>query len=846
MVEQAKSLAELLRQLRTAAGLTQEELAEAAGLSPRSISDLERGINRTARKETTRLLANALRLQGSSRAAFEATARGRGTAAQSLETVPGASLNSAGVAIPMRTLPRDTATFAGREYELVRLMEALEGESGAARVIAVHAIDGMAGIGKTAFAVHAAHLLTPRFPDGQFFLRLHGHTPGQRPAEPGDVLATLLLTVGVSAQRIPADVEARAGLWRDQMSGKRALLVLDDATGSDQIRPLLPGAAGTLVVVTSRRRLAALPEALPLTLDTLQPSHAAELFTRLVDRTDVRTSDSGVADLMRLCGYLPLAISLMAGQLKHHQAWTVADLSADLASAHDRLTVMRAEDHSVAAAFDLSYSDLATDQQQFFRRLGLQLGADIDAYAAAALADVGLASAGTLLEDLYTHHLIDEPVRGRYRFHDLIREHARALAIRGEPGDRKAATARLLGYYLHTTRVADRHLARRTPVSLPIDADNCPTYMPELSVRGRAVAWMEAERLNLQTAVERASSEERAGYAVAIPAAMHGFLRINGHWSQALALHQIALAEGRRENDLLGEAAALANMGDMKYLTGDYPAATASLTKALELFRDVGNQLGEANSLSTLGLVHRLTGDHGWAAASQERAIKLYRAVGDQLGEAVSLSELGYAQYLAGEYQAATTSLHAAIALLGDLGDQNGQAAALIYLGAVQKATVDYSQATASLDSALALYGETGTPWGKANVLLALGDMQRLTGDPATATTSLTRALHLYQDLGHRSGEAEAHNSLGELSLASFLPTAAYTHHAQALTIARDISAPLEEARALEGIGRCHMRDGKPGEGETLLRQALNIYQSLNSPHIHRIEVTLRGRPTPS
>lgn len=833
-------LAGMLRQLRTQAGLTQEELAEAAGLSPRSISDLERGVNRTARKETTRLLADALQLQGSARVVFEATARGRSTAPQPFQDDPDPSLNRVGVSSPMPTLPRDTAMFAGREEELTQLTEALGHKSRDGYVVAVHAIDGMAGIGKTAFAVHAAHLLRARFPDGQFFLRLHGHTPGQRPTEPGDALTALLLTLGVPAQRIPAHIEARAALWRDQMSGKRALVVLDDATGSDQIRPLLPGAAETLVLVTSRRRLAALPEAVPLTLDTLQPSHAAELFTRLVGRRDVRTSDTGVADLLRLCGYLPLAISLMAGQLKHHRAWTVADLSADLAPAHDRLTLMRAEDHSVAAAFDLSYRDLTADQQRFFRRLGLQLGADIDAYAAAALADTSLTSAAALLEGLYTHHLIDEPVRGRYRFHDLIREHARKLALGDEPTDCKAATTRLLAYYLHAARIADRRLARRTPISLSIDARLCPRYLPQVSARDQAVAWMEAERLNLHSAVDRASAEENAAYAVAIPAAMHGFLRINGHWRQALALHQMALAAARREKDLLGEAVALANIGDMEYLTGDYPAATVNLTKALQLFRDLGNRLGEANSLSTSGLVHRQAGNHAAAAVSQEQAIKLYRAVADELGEAVSLSELGYAQYLAGDYESATASLRASLPLLGDLADQNGQAAALIYLAAVHKATTDYDQATASLDRALRLYEETGTPWGEANVLLALGDMQQLTGDGATAAVSLNRALRLYRELGHRSGEAEALNSMGELSTDARTADA-FAYHAEALAIARDISAPLEEARALEGIGRCHLHSGNLIEGESLLRQALHIYRSLNSPHIHRIELTLSG-----
>ena len=283
------SFAGLLKQLRIDAGLTQEELAEAASLSPRSISDLERGINLTARKETARLLADALGLDGNARSQFEATARGRaGYSLLGESNIPPGPV--AGGAT--RTLPRDTANFTGREPELVRLMEALEADEAGGGVVGIHAIDGMAGIGKTTFAVHVAHQLAPRFPDGQIFLRLHGHTPGQPPTETADALATLLLTIGVPPQQIPADLEARAGLWRDRMAGRQALLVLDDSTGSEQARLLLPGAAGTLVLITSRRRLTALSEALPVTLDILEASEAATLFVRLASRPGLRTSEA--------------------------------------------------------------------------------------------------------------------------------------------------------------------------------------------------------------------------------------------------------------------------------------------------------------------------------------------------------------------------------------------------------------------------------------------------------------------------------------------------------------------------------------------------------------------------
>src|SRR5580700_4894687 len=382
--EPALTFAGLLRRLRAETRLTQEELAEAAGVSPRSVSDLERGINRTARKETAVLLARALGLPWAVAELFVAAARGRGLAEDVVAASQGTALG-AFAAAATRGLPRDVASFTGRQAELDRLAEGLDGLAAGGGVVGICAIGGMAGVGKTTFAVHAAHRLAGSFPDGQFFLPLHAHTRGQRPVEPADALTSLLLVAGVGAQAIPAGLEARAGRWRDCLAGKRVLLVLDDATGHEQVRPLLPGTAGSLVLITSRRRLTALEDASVISLDTLPPEEAADLMARLADRPDIEPGVGGIAEIARLCGYLPLAIGMLARQLHHHPAWTAASLAAELAAARDRLELIHAENLSVAAAFNLSYEDLAIGQQQLFRRLGLHPGPDIDPHAAAAL-----------------------------------------------------------------------------------------------------------------------------------------------------------------------------------------------------------------------------------------------------------------------------------------------------------------------------------------------------------------------------------------------------------------------------------------------------------------------------
>src|ERR1700733_8830957 len=458
MAEPLVSFGALLRRLRLGAGLTQEALAEAAGLSYRSVSDLERGVNHRPRNETARLLAEALGLTGADRAAFEAAARDQRGSVTPLAQVP----EAVPVAVATRTLPRDVASFTGRERELSYLAETVTDAATVGGVGGFGEMGGRAGIGKPALAVHAAHRLAPTFPDGQIFLPLQGHTPGQRPVDPADALASLLEASGLAAQQIPAGLEPRARLWRHRLAGKRTLLVLDDAAGHGQGRALPPGTAGSLVLVTSRRHLTALEDAHVISLDILSPDEAAALLVRLAARTGLHPADPSVREISRHCGHLPLAVGMLASQLRHHPTWTVEELATDLAAARSRLELMEAENLSAAAAFNLSYRDLAPEQQHMFRRLGLPPGTDIDVYAAAALSESSPDNARRNLASLYDQYLIAEPSHGRYRMHDLISEHAQALAATEPAAPCDAALSRLLEYYLHTARAASLHVVRRT------------------------------------------------------------------------------------------------------------------------------------------------------------------------------------------------------------------------------------------------------------------------------------------------------------------------------------------------------------------------------------------------
>jgi hypothetical protein len=324
-------------------------------------------------------------------------------------------------------------------------------------------------------------------------------------------------------------------LWRERLAERKLLLVLDDAAGSEQVRPLLPGAGGSLVLVTSRRHLTGLEDATAISLDTLPPGQAAALLVALAGRPALAPDDAAVGEITRLCGYLPLAIGMVARQLHHHPAWTVAGRAAELAAAAGRLELMATENLSVAAAFDLSYADLTGEQQRLFRRLGLHPGPDIDGYAAAALDGTDLSAARRGLEALYDQCLLTEPAAGRYRMHDLIRDHARALAGRHDTGpDREEAIGRLLDYYQHTAARASALITRLTRPGPPGPAGAIPAAVPALAGQEQALAWLRAERGSLLGCLDHATATGQHARVTALTGALAGLWRSDGPWAEAI------------------------------------------------------------------------------------------------------------------------------------------------------------------------------------------------------------------------------------------------------------------------------------------------------------------------
>ncbi|WP_329114288.1 ATP-binding protein [Streptomyces sp. NBC_01465] len=719
----------------------------------------------------------------------------------------------------LRMLPRDVTTFTGRNHELDRLVAAARSTRG----VTVRTVDGMPGVGKTALVTRAAHLLADRFPDGQIFIRLHAHTPGQRPAEPAEVLAGLLAPIVGPAQQIPVDLDSRAALWRGHLSGRRMLLVLDDAVDHVQVEPLLPAVGDCLVLVTSRRRLIAMESATPLSLEILPQRQAVELFTRLTHRADTDSnSDAEMIDQMvRLCGRLPLAIALLAGRLAHHPAWSIAELAADFIATRDRLDELHAGDRTVAAAFELSYRDLPADRQRLFRRIGLHPGPDIDARATAALDGISLARARRELEALYTDHLIDEQAPGRYRPHDLVREYARILTTRDPAEDRERATARLLDHYQHRAEAADRHLS---PAPSPLSASATD---PELSSREEALTWMHAERANLFACADHAAATGEHSRVMRLASAMTAFLHQEGPWQQAADLQERAVTAATRSGDLRGQASALTALGHVRLLTNEYAAAIALEERALALYRELGDQVGEARALTELGRVLRLVNDYPAATGHQRTALALQRSLGDRHGEAEALTELGFVRYRTNDYAEAAELQEQALTLYWNLGDRHGEAGALSRLGFVRFRTGDYPAAATLQDRARLIYWELGARQGEANVLTELGHIEIVTGRHARADEPLERALALYQDLGDRHGEADALTELGRAQASAGNFAQALSLLEQALAQLRQLGDHLHEAYVLTWLGRVRTATGQHPEAAGLLRQALSLRREL-------------------
>ncbi|SDD11293.1 AfsR/SARP family transcriptional regulator [Actinokineospora iranica] len=647
-----------------------------------------------------------------------------------------------------RQLPMDVAEFTGRAAEL-RLLRAPAPDT-----TAVYSIEGMAGVGKTRLAVHAAHRLADVYDDVQLWVDLRGFDHDQEPVDPAVALEGFLRALGVPGHRIPAEPQDRAALYRHRLAGRRALVLLDNAASADQVRPLLPGTPGSLVLITSRRGLTDLDGADTVLLDVLAPDEAVGLIGRVAGARRVADDPAAAARIAELCGHLPIAVTLAARRLQVRPMWTARNLADRLESADQRLARLSSGSRDLHSVFDLSYRALSPEQRRVFRLVGLHPGDDFAADSAAALADLPLDRVDVLLESLVDAHLLQQATIGRYHFHDLVRPYARYRAHADESGEqRRDAVSRLLTWYLHAADSARRTLAPHHRRSFEIGRFRARCPVPEFPGYQRALDWCEAECANLE-AVVRAAADLRADVAWRLPSVLVTFYYLRSHWTSWLATHDVALAAARGTGERHGEAIILRGLSVAYSDLHRFDEAIACHHAAQAIFRQVGDRHGQAWNLNNLGVVHVDLDRLADAARCLTEALPLFQEIGDRHGEGICLNNLGDTYRRLGQPTRAIDYLERALSSQHRTGDQAGLRFTLTSLGDIHRDTGAHDLAIQRYSEALATARALGDQRMIGRTLVSLGHVLTEAGRPDAAATHWRDALAIFEELGDPQAEA--------------------------------------------------------------------------------------------
>jgi tetratricopeptide (TPR) repeat protein len=745
--------------------------------------------------------------------------------------VVGGEVEAAGQVRVHATLPRDLASFTGRATELRRLRSALHEERGA---VVISAIEGMAGVGKTQLAVHAGHLLARERPfDRVLFVNLRGFhpDPAQPPADPAAVLDGFLRVLGMPGHRIPHDLPARSAAYRERLAGTRVLVVLDNATGEDQVRPLLPDTPGCVALVTSRRRIVGLPTT-NIEVGVLSPGEALDFLARAAPGVLAGHDPTAAARIVRCCGHLPLALGLVAGHNRGTPGWTLTEHA-------DRLEERRRErrlDAGVELAFDVSYRRLPASRQRLVRLLALHPGPDFDACAAAALTGTDLSAAQADLRLLCAEHMLQQSAVDRYVFHDLV--HAFATNRAGDedpPRARRTALTRLFDYYLAATAAAMDGLypaeTHRRPRIPPVS-----TPTPHLADPDVALAWLDTERPTLMAVAAHTAAQGWLTHTTRLSKLLFRYLD-GGHHADAVVVHSHAC----RTDDPAAQAHALTNLGTAYLQLGRYAEAAAHLGRALPLFAQHGDRAGEARVLGNLGLIAERSGRYQPATEYLEQVLVLFREIGDRIGEAYTLTNLGAAEERLGWLREAADHHHQALALFRQAGDRIGEAHTLTNLGDAEIRLGQYTAAGEHLHQALVLSRKRGNDNGEVRALNGLGVLHVQLDQPGKAAEYHRRALTIARHHADQQAEALALNGLGEAVHALGHPAEALTHYWSAHDIATTIGAGDQHARAHARIGRCHGALRDPASARHHYRHAFRLYTDLGMPDAEEIRTRVAG-----
>jgi tetratricopeptide (TPR) repeat protein len=634
-------------------------------------------------------------------------------------------------------LPRDVPGFTGRDDELARLAAL----AGGGRVV-VSAIGGTAGVGKTALAVHAAYRLLDEFPDGHLYADLRGYTDGQDPAEVGEVLEVFLRCLGVPAEEVPAGVEERSGLLRQILAARRVLMVLDNARAEAQVRPLLPGAGGSLVLVTSRSVLLGLEADERISLDVLAEDEAAAMLTGLIGAVRGAADPVAVGEVARLCGRLPLALRIAGQMLAAHPAWPVIKLVQMLASEQDRLARFSAGDLKVRAAFEVSYRQLGEGDARLFRLLGLHPGPHFTVSAAAALAGTDYEAAVAALGRLVEAHLVTEDTVGRLGMHDLLRLFARATCEQADtPADREAAETVLVDYYVDLAGFLDSCV---DPQLRPA-AEQADTPLPSMR---QALAAFQAERPCLLAALGLAIQQGRDEQVCRLSMNMGDSLQILRYLDDLLTVMEAALAAARHAGNPLTEGGTLHNLGEAYQELGRFEEAITSYQQALAIFRDIGDRSREGMTLNNLGTALDDVGQVEEAITSYQQALAIFRDTGDRHREGWALNNLGQTYSGLRRFEDAITSLQQDIEICRETGDPHGEGITLDNLGSAYQGLRRFEDAITSHLQALVMLRDTGDRHREGITLGHLGNAYQAMRQPDRAAACRREAAAIMRDVG--------------------------------------------------------------------------------------------------
>ena len=743
------SLAALLRGRRQEAGLTQEELARKSGLSVRAISDLERGRSTRPYPRTARMLADAMALSGTDRDELLRAARDWQQAGPHDEVAGTDSGRRPGLELAPRQLPAGIAHISGRDRELAELDGLLGQDVQPAGAVVIAAISGMPGVGKTALAVHWASRAASRFSDGQLHANLRGFDAAGQPAKPGDIIRGFLEALQVPADKIPVGLDAQAALYRTLVASRRMIIVLDNARDAAQVRPLLPGSAACVVLVTSRRQLtglAAAESAYLLTLDPLARSGAHELLTSRLGADRSTGEPDAVSSLVDSCARLPLALSITAARAAARPGFPLRVLARQLQDRQRRLNALDAGEAaaSIRAVFSWSYDQLSAGAARMFRLLGVHPGPDVSIPAAASMAAVPPEEASRLLSELTQSHLMTEHFPGRFEFHDLLRAYAaeRAGTQDGEQGS--AALRRVLDHYLHTTQAADQLI---NPARDAVVGDQPgPGVTPEQFQNEQAArAWLQAERQVLIAAVRHAAEAHFPQHALQLASTMVTFLDREGQLHDYVATQQIALAAAQHLADLTAQARAHADLGGAYGRLGQFADASRCLSQALSQYSQLHDARGQARTHLSMSWLYNQHNQYSSGLAHCQDALSLFAMSGEELWQARALGQIGWCHVLLGQHDEAVSVCLQALSMHRKLGDQLGEAAVLESIGDAHILQAEYQRAATCFQRSAELYERLGELYYQAEATTRLGDAREASGNLPDARRAWHAALAILE-----------------------------------------------------------------------------------------------------